>query len=64
MEMILHRIIYLQASIEETAIERKIEFHTNAKDSDMMQVLSCAIEKLNQLNIHGPRGKLMRFSMT
>jgi hypothetical protein len=63
MGMMFHQIIHLQASIEETNTERKVELHANEKDPDMMQKLSTALEKLNQFNIHGPKNKLMRFSL-
>ena len=63
MEMIFHQIIHLQAAIEETDKERKVELHANTKDIDMIKKLSIALDKLNQLNIHEPTGKLFRFSL-
>ena len=59
--MILHQIIHLQAKIEASDEERKIKLKTNEKDPEMMRKLSLALEKLNSLNIQGPRGKFMRF---
>ena len=59
--MILHQIIHLQAKIEESDEERKIKLKSNEKDPEMMRKLSLALEKLNSLNIQGPRGKFMRF---
>ncbi len=61
--MILHQIIHLQAKIEESDEERKIKLKSNEKDPEMMGKLSLALEKLNSLNIQGPRGKFMRFSL-
>ena len=61
--MVLHRIIHLQATIEESAKERKIKLKKNEKDPDMMKKLSSAIEKLNRLHIQGPQGKYMVFSL-
>ena len=59
--MILHQIIHLQAKIEASDEERKIKLKSNDKDPEMMRKLSLALEKLNSLNIQGPRGKFMRF---
>ena len=63
MVMILHQIIHLQAKIEENEEERKIKLRSNKKDPETMRKLSFALEKLNSLNIPGPRGKFMRFSL-
>lgn len=63
MVMILHQIIHLQATIEENGEERKIKLRSNKKDPETMRKLSFALEKLNSLNIQGPRGKFMRFSL-
>ena len=63
MVMILHQIIHLQAKIEESDEVRKIKLKSNKKDPKMMQKLSFALEKLNNLKIEGPRGKIMRFSL-
>jgi hypothetical protein len=63
MVMILHQIIHLQAKIEESGEERKIKLRSNKKDPETMRKLSFALEKLNSLNIQGPRGKFMRFSL-
>jgi ABC-type uncharacterized transport system fused permease/ATPase subunit len=57
MVMILHQIIHLQAKIEEDDKVRKIELKRNEKDLKMMEKLSLALEKLNSLDIQGPRGK-------
>jgi len=63
MVMLLHRIVHLQATIEESNEVRKIKLKRNDKDPEMMQKLSFALEKLNRLRIQGPRGKYMEFSL-
>jgi len=63
MVMILHQIIHLQAKIEESDEVRKIKLKSNKKDPETMQKLSFALEKLNNLTIKGPRGKIMKFSL-
>ncbi len=63
MVMILHQIIHLQAKIEEDDKVRKIELKRNEKDFKMMEKLSLALEKLNSLDIQGPRGKVMKFAL-
>lgn len=64
MVSLLHRVIHLQATIEETKYMRKIVLQTNEQDPTMMKHLSHAIEKVNALRIHGPRGKIMKFSLS
>ena len=61
MVMLLHRIIHLQATIEESNEVRKVKLKRNDKDPEMMRKLSFALEKLNRLRIQGPRGKYMEF---
>lgn len=63
MVMILHQIIHLQGKVEESDKERKIKLKRNEKDLEMMRKLSLALTKLNSLNIQGPKGKIMRFSL-
>jgi len=61
MVMLLHRIIHLQATIEESNEVRRVKLKRNDKDPEMMRTLSFALEKLNRLRIQGPRGKYMEF---
>ena len=63
MVMLLHRIVHLQATIEESHEVRKVKLKRNNKDPEMMRKLSYALEKLNRLRIRGPRGKYMEFSL-
>jgi hypothetical protein len=63
MVMVLHRIIHIQATIEESNEVRKVKLKRNDKDPEMMTKLSFALEKLNRLRIQGPRGKYMEFSL-
>jgi len=60
---LLHRVIHLTATIEETKSVRKIVLQDNLQDPIMMKNLQGAIEKLNALKIHGPSGKIMNFSL-
>ena len=63
MVALLHRVIHLQATIEETKYVRKIVLKANQQDPTMMKNLRHAIEKVNALKIHGPRGRVMNFSL-
>ncbi len=63
MTNLLHRIIHIHATIKETVDVRKIILDYNKKDKLMMEKLSAAIEKVNALNVIGPRGKRMEFSL-
>jgi len=63
MIMLLHRIIHLQGSIIESDSTRKITLQYNKKDPHMMKKLEKTLIKINQLNIRGPRNKLMHFSL-
>jgi hypothetical protein len=63
MVKIIHQIIHLQGKVEESDQERKIQLKRNEKDLAMMEKLSFALDKLNSLNIQGPKGKIMRFSL-
>ena len=60
---LLHRIIHIHATIEQTDNVREIILDYNKKDKLMMEKLSSAIEKMNALNVIGPQGKRMRFSL-
>jgi hypothetical protein len=60
---LLHRIIHVQAAIEESEDVRKVMLDYNQKDKPMMERLSKAIEKINALNVIGPQGKRMDFSL-
>jgi hypothetical protein len=46
---------------EETKHIRKIVLHENVQDPVMMKSLQRAINKLNELEIRGPQGKIMIF---
>ncbi len=59
---LLHKVIHIRASIQETAKMRKIILDYNKKDESLMEMLSNAINKINSLNIKGPQGKVMEFS--
>jgi transposase len=63
MVALLHRVIHLQTTIEETKYVRKIVLQANQQDPTMMKNLRHAIEKVNALKIHGPRGRVMNFSL-
>ena len=60
---LVNRVLHLPASIEETGDLRKIILQANPQDPAMMKHLQHAIEKLNDLKIQGPRGKMMNFSL-
>ncbi len=60
---ILHKIIHLHTTIEETNDTRNIILDYNKKDKSMMERLSEAIKKINSLEVIGPHGKRMVFSM-
>jgi hypothetical protein len=57
------RILQLSATIEEQRDHRKIVLQRNAKDPTMMNRLQGAIDKLNNLKVIGPRGKVMSFCL-
>jgi hypothetical protein len=61
--MLLHRVIHLQGRITENHSTRKITLQYNKKDPFFMEKLEKALMKVNQLNIRGPRNKLMHFSL-
>jgi hypothetical protein len=61
---LVHRVLHLPATIEETDRMRKIILQSNQQDPSMMEKLQHAIEKLNDLKIQGPRGKVMNFSLS
>ena len=60
---LLHRVMHLPATIEETADLRKIVLQMNPKDPSMMKKLQRAIEKLNDLKIQGARGVTIEFHL-
>ncbi|MBT6610722.1 MAG: hypothetical protein HOB38_01315, partial [Deltaproteobacteria bacterium] len=62
MVSLIHRVIHLHATIEETKDVRKIILQDNHQDPTMMKNLQNAIKKLNGLKIRGPKGKIMKFS--
>ena len=59
----LHRVIQLRATIKQNSKVRKIILHYSKKDKVMMEKIPKAIEKLNALNVIGPQGKKMEFSL-
>jgi len=63
MTNLLHKIIHVHASVKETADTRRIILDYNKKDKLMMEKLSGAIKKINALQVIGPRGKRMEFSL-
>jgi hypothetical protein len=60
---LVNRVLHLPATIEETGNLRKIVLQANPQDPTMMKNLQHAIEKLNDLNIQGPQGKVMSFRL-
>ena len=63
MVSLLHRIIHLQAIVEETKQIRKVKFQYNNKDKNIMNRLIPGLKKINALKIHGINGKLIEFVM-
>ncbi len=63
MVSLLHRVIHLQATVEETKYVRNIVLQANEQDLTMMKHLSRVIEKVNAFKINGPRGRIMNFSL-
>lgn len=61
---LLHRIVHLQAKIKEDGKVREIMLIGNKKDPKMMRLLRKAIIKINGLEIVGPSGKKMQFSLS
>ena len=61
---LIHRIMHLPATIEETSDLRIIVLQMNPKDLAMMKKLQRAMEKLNAQKIRGPRGKVMEFYLS
>lgn len=58
---LVHRVLHLPATIEETKEIRQITLQSNPQDPIMMKHLQRAIEKVNALKIQGPHGKVMQF---
>ena len=56
---LVHRVLFLPATIEEKSDLRKIVLQTNPKDLTMMKKLQRATEKLNAQKIRGPQGKVI-----
>ena len=63
MMSLLHRVLHLSATIQQNSKVRKVILHYNAKDEAMMEKVAKAIEKLNALDVIGPQGKKMEFSL-
>lgn len=61
MVMLLHKVIHLQGRIIESDEVRSIILQSNKKDIPTMEKLEKALVKINNLNIRGPKNKLMRF---
>jgi transposase len=60
---LVHRVLHLPATIEETKHLRKIVLHENSQDSAMMKKLQCAINRINEFKIRGSQGKTMFFEL-
>ena len=60
---LLHRVLFLGATIKQTSKVRKVILHYNKKDKLMMEKVAGAIEKLNALNVVNLQGKKMVFSL-
>jgi len=60
---LVHRVLHLPATIEETKHLRRIVLHRNSQDPSMIKKLQHAINKLNELKITGPQGKAMIFGL-
>ena len=63
MAMLIYRMGQLSAGIEVTRRERKVTLKASRKDKSMMEMLGPAIEKLNDLQIHGHANRLYRFAL-
>jgi hypothetical protein len=63
MVMFFHRVVQLEAHIEETNDERKITLQNNKQDHKMMANLASAIKKLNNLAIRGNNNKIYCFQI-
>ncbi len=63
MTNLLHKIIHLHATIEESKEKRTITLDFNKKDRPMMDLLAKAIEKINALKVIGAHGKRMVFAV-
>ncbi len=62
MVSLIHQVIHLHATIEETKNVRKIILQDNHQDPTMMKNLQSAVKKLNRHKIRGPKGKVMKIS--
>ena len=60
---LVHRVLHLPATIEETKHNRKIMLQANPQDPTIMKKLQHAINKMNELKIQGPRSKIFIFDM-
>ena len=58
---LVHRILHLPATVEQTDERRKVTLQFNPQDPSMMKHLQQAIEKLNGLKIQGPHENVMEF---
>lgn len=63
MVMFFHRVVQLEAHIEETSDDRSITLQNNQQDHKMMASLTSAIKKLNNLAIRGNNKKIYRFQI-
>ena len=52
---LLHKIIHIPAIIRESEDVRKVVLNYNKKDKFMMEKLSKAVEKINDLHVIGPK---------
>lgn len=59
----IHRVIHLQAKIETIENTRFVSFIRNKQDHNTMAILEKAIVKMNENNIIGPQGNLMKFAI-
>lgn len=64
MQTLISRIILLQGISETRGEVRKTTLQYNQKDPKMMDKLIGAIKKINELNIRGVNGKLMKFAVS
>ena len=63
MVMFFHRVVQLEAHIEETNDDRYITLQNNEQDPVMMANLASAIKKLNNLAIRGNNNKIYCFQI-
>ena len=61
--MLFHRVVQLEARIEETSNDRYVTLQNNKQDPAMMANLANALPKLNNLAIRGNNNKIYRFQL-